>query len=223
MHSSSKRVAKPQKHSIFFYKKTNTWEWCPICLARIKTTHAKMCKVCRAEPQRTPVPKDIFFVEGEPCRYIALTQGQKAIVWESDYEYLSQYYWYACYDPCIKGFYATRKENEKSFTMHRQIMGKSDHFIDHKNHDTLDNRRSNLRYATMSQSAANQRKPSSNTSGYKGVFTRNGGYSWRVRITKGKKVTHLRGFKTAEEAARAYDHIAVELFGEFAHTNFPVK
>lgn len=222
MHSR-KRVAQPQEHSIRFYKTTNAWEWCPFCEVRIKTVHAKSCLPCKADPRRTVVSKDIFYIEDEPCRWIALTQNQKTIVSESDYVYLSQWYWYASYDPSIKGFYATRKVCRKSFTMHRQIMGKSKKFIDHKNHNTLDNRRNNLRFATVSQSSANERKPSTNTSGYKGVYTRNGGRTWRVIITKNRKNIHPgKRFPTAKEAAYAYDDLARQLFGEFAHANFPI-
>ena len=44
---------------------------------------------------------------------------------------------------------------------------------------------------------------------------------WRAYIRHNQKLIHLGMYKTKEEAARAYDKKAVEVFGEFAHLNFP--
>lgn len=44
---------------------------------------------------------------------------------------------------------------------------------------------------------------------------------WTASIVHGYKQRHLGTFQTAEDAARAYDAKAVELFGEFAWLNFP--
>ena len=91
--------------------------------------------------------------------------------------------------------------------------------VDHINHDPLDNHRHNLRLATRSQNAANVGPYANNTSGYKGVDFNQG--KWRARITQHGKRHFLGTFDTAEEAARAYDSKALELFGEFASLNFP--
>jgi hypothetical protein len=85
----------------------------------------------------------------------------------------------------------------------------------------LDNRRSNLRPATPSQNSGNARRPSDNTSGFKGVtfYGRTG--RWRAYIGGHLRQRHLGYFRTAEEAARAYDEAAIDTWGEFAHLNFP--
>ena len=49
-----------------------------------------------------------FKIEGVYCRLIPLTQGQYAIVWESDYRWLMQWKWFAYWSPKTKTFYAIR-------------------------------------------------------------------------------------------------------------------
>jgi hypothetical protein len=113
--------------------------------------------------------------------------------------------------------------------MHREIVGGDSPHIDHINGDGLDNRDENLRPCTVSQNIANSRgdKIGKKWSKYKGVVFRpevkgdKGGKQWKVRIGFQNTVVHIGSFSTEEEAARAYDRKAVELFGEFAHVNFP--
>lgn len=83
---------------------------------------------------------------------ILLTQNQVALVDDADFEWLSQWKWYAIWSPGIKGFYAVRRgrlpDGRRSLIrMHRQILGldmADKRQGDHVNHDTLDNRRENL-------------------------------------------------------------------------------
>lgn len=44
---------------------------------------------------------------------------------------------------------------------------------------------------------------------------------WRASIAFQGNLSHLGVFICAEDAAKAYDAKARELFGLFAHTNFP--
>lgn len=104
--------------------------------------------------------------------------------------------------------------------MHQLITGRK--YVDHANRDGLDNRRSNLRPATGSQSSANRRKQKNNTSGYIGVYwhERDGKWIARVRGKNGRVVWEMR-FDDPEVAARARDAKALVVFGEFAVLNFP--
>lgn len=89
-----------------------------------------------------------------------------------------------------------------------------DNDIDHKDGDSENNRFCNLRDCSMSQNKANSKTYKNNKSGYKGVFLTEGRY--RVSIQKNRKRIHIGRFDTAEEAAKAYEAVAKEIFGEFA-------
>jgi hypothetical protein len=111
-------------------------------------------------------------------------------------------------------------DHGKSVSMHRQLMGMRGKHIDHRNHNGLDNRRSNMRRCNYFQSVANRRKNRNNKSGYKGVSPKTD-HSWvAVIYAKGKRF-HLGVFKSPVEAAYVYDKAARKCFGEFAHLNFP--
>ena len=151
---------------------------------------------------------------------VKLTQGQVAQVSDHRFDELNQYKWYARYDPKMKSFYAMRNVTsfgkQKTVLMHRLIAGAPDGMpVDHIDHQTLNNQDENLRVCTPSQNSRNQRR-NNNSSGYKGVdfYKQNG--KWRARILG----VDLGYFHSAEEAARAYDKKAKELFGKFANLNF---
>lgn len=103
--------------------------------------------------------------------------------------------------------------------MHQLIMG--DRNIDHIFHDGLDNRRSQLRIATRSQQQQNTRRHADGSSRYKGVRWRKDRGYWQALICKDRKIKTLGSFHNEEDAAKAYDEAAREMFGEFAYLNFP--
>lgn len=92
--------------------------------------------------------------------------------------------------------------------------------VDHINGDPLDNRRCNLRLATLGENARNMRSRGG-SSRFKGVTWHRPSASWYAFIRKDYKRTFLGCFRDEEEAARAYDVAARTLHGEFARLNFP--
>lgn len=148
---------------------------------------------------------------------IPLTQGQVALVSEQDYETLKQFKWYANWVPAMNGFYALSTIDGRAIAMHRYILGCGTESVDHKNGDTLDNRRDNLRPCTDTQNQGNRKLNANNTSGFKGVSWLKRKKRWRAAI--GKKEIGM--FLDKHDAARAYDKAAIEYFGEFARVNFP--
>ena len=156
---------------------------------------------------------------------IELTQGKVAIVDDENYKLLNQSKWYALlggsgYRAARKGkfYYENGKQIQPVILMHRLIMDTPDGIdVDHINHNTLDNRKSNLRNCLHSENSSNRKKNRTNRSKYKGVILR-GGYIL-AKIAKDKKQIHLGYHKTEEEAAKAYNKAALNLFGEFAKLN----
>lgn len=151
------------------------------------------------------------------ARLISLTNGEFAIVDEEDYDELSRLTWhrgdrdYVVHTVGLDG--ATRQ-----LLMHR-VVARAPHdvLVDHWDGNRLDNRKSNLRDATYRQNAQN-RAPI-NGRRFKGIFPFRG--RWKARIKFEGKNIYLGIYDTEEIAAKAYDHAAARLFGEFARLNFP--
>jgi hypothetical protein len=91
--------------------------------------------------------------------------------------------------------------------------------VDHINHNPLDNRKENLRICEQKQNTYNRRIGSNNTSGFLGVTKYKD--RWRARVGKNGLHKVAGTFETAEEAARARDALARQLYGAFASLNFP--
>lgn len=107
--------------------------------------------------------------------------------------------------------------------MHRLILGFPRHQdADHADRNKLNNQKSNLRLTTRQKNLFNRPSQRNNSSGFKGVHLTKRGLRkpWQASIKK-DKTYYLGRYATAEEAARAYDAKAKELFGEFAYLNFP--
>ncbi len=149
-----------------------------------------------------------------------------SMVDDEDFEWLSQWFWYAHVRRRKKSAipYAMRKENRKMMAMHIAIMKKHelwkpDFEVDHLDGNRINNQKWNLRLVTGSQNQWNQAPRPGCSSRYKGVTWDKRGY-WSVRIRYHYKQLYLGNFLVEEEAARAYDQKALELFGPHARTNF---
>jgi len=135
---------------------------------------------------------------------IPLTQGQFAIVDTDKYEWLMQWKWCAQWSNYTKSFYALRGQRENGkhrlIYMAREILKLKygdKRQSDHKNHNTLDNRRSNLRIVTHQQNHFNQK----NTKGY---CWHKASKKYQSYIGLNGKRIHLGCFRTTKEAHKSY-------------------
>lgn len=149
---------------------------------------------------------------------IPLTQKQWAVIDYEDLDRVLKYDWFAVKDK--DNFYARAKINGKSVPLHKFILQEYKKTVDHIAHNTLDNRKSQLRIVTKTQSSQNRRGWRNKKSGskYKGVYF---DQKWRAAIKVNKKLIHIGRFDTEEKAARAYDKEARILHGKYAVLNFP--
>lgn len=96
----------------------------------------------------------------------------------------------------------------KNLFMHQVVGGKG---WDHKDGNGLNNQESNLRPATRSQQAVNQRLNRNSISGEPGV-SRDSNY-WRVTIYKDRRKVFRRSFKDKDEAIRVAREKRKEIHG----------
>lgn len=147
-------------------------------------------------------------------------KGRAVLCDTADYSTLSQFKWHIKKDK--KTYYAVTNVyiggKSRSISMHRILTGIRKSEVDHINRNGLDNRRSNLRFATAKQNQCNRVR--FNRFGYRGVTKSTSSNSFTVQIQIGGKRFHKYGFKTAEEAARHYDKLSKEHHGEFGIRNF---
>lgn len=127
--------------------------------------------------------------------------------------------------PANKPCATSRAKGRSDLKMHRLLMGVTDPNVqvDHVNHDTLDNRRCNLRIATGCENTRNRRLPQHNTTGYLGVYRRPSG-RWGAQIETslgGARVClYLGEHDDQADAAKVRDAAAIRIHGDFAMLNF---
>ncbi len=144
------------------------------------------------------------------CKEIART-----IIDVEDTEKIKKHKW--CLSP--KG-YARTNLNGTSFGIQNIIMSfkpSKDCFIDHKDRNKLNNRKSNYRFCTNAENIRNSKQRINNTSGYKGV--EKNGTGWAARITVNYKRFYLGTFKDKIDAVKAYNRACLKHHDEFACLN----
>ena len=173
--------------------------------------------------QKKPVERPLIIQPQDPSyRLISLTQGQVCKVDTADYEWLSQWNWYALRTK--RGtFYACRSAylspgKVKIVHMHQILCGVDpgrDVMPDHHNRDTLDNRRHNLRPATNQKNTWNTGMRITNRSGYRGVSWKKYNRKWAAQINRDGKRVHLGLFESASDASLVYEEAAKRIYGDF--------
>ncbi len=155
---------------------------------------------------------------------IPLTQGEVALVDDEDYESISKHKWCASWNRYSKTFYAvrhTRGQESKCVIMHRQILrATKGQEVDHRDHDGLNNQRSNIRLCSRTENMHNLTKHADGSSPFKGVILDKRSGCWESKMMCRKKRIWLGCFGNPLLAAMVYDAGARKFYGDFAKTNF---
>lgn len=165
-----------------------------------------------------------------PFKEVLLTRGKVAKVSPEDYDYVMRTPWF--YNGDTSPYAARHFQRDgkmRKVYLHRQLVPTAKGMIvNHGNGDTLDCRRKNLNPTTPRRNSTAE-KVKRGKLGYFGVwaevFVRKNGtvvHRYRASISIGAKRVYLGGFRSPEDAARAYDLAAVDAFGLYADTNFPL-
>ena len=154
-------------------------------------------------------------------------EGKFALVDDSDFEWLSQYFWHVAHGYPQRGIFpgepGSRQGVRQTIRMHQMIAGGiGAPQQDHRDRNPLNNQRSNLRPATFSQNMANRRMIH-NKSGFRGVIFHPGAQyhhkPWQPYVQACGRRYYNGYYATAHEAAAAYNIMAIKHHGEFAQLN----
>jgi hypothetical protein len=155
-----------------------------------------------------------YVISGEVALFTTKS-GIEFIVDAEDSQKISKYAWYISQQG-----YVMNDSIKKSTLLHRFIMKANNGFVvDHINHNTLDNRKSNLRVVTPTENSMNQVLSKRNKSSVKGVFWNETNQKWLAYITFKRKRIYLGYFEDLNDAEAARKEAEIKYFGEYAYKN----
>lgn len=148
---------------------------------------------------------------------IILSRGLVSTVDDEDYDIFNKIKW--CAVKNRNNWYAINGSGKNKIWLHRIILKcPKGMYVDHKDGNSLNNMRLNLRVSSASQNSANRNPWKNKSSKYLGVYVCRGG-KFSVQSRKDGKLYYGGEFKTQEEAAIAYNNLATKLHGDFARLN----
>lgn len=107
--------------------------------------------------------------------------------------------------------------------LHRYIMNcPNDLEIDHIHHNLLDNRKSQLRFATSSQQKMNTKRRKDNTSGHRGIYFDTDRQKWAVHLKNGDRRIAKR-FNSYEDAVKYCEIKLDEIHQEFKYQEITIQ
>lgn len=137
------------------------------------------------------------------------------------------YTWFSTFYKNVNGYYANASENiskgeggkkkNRNVLLHKFVLNATKDNVDHINHNTLDNRKENLRIIKTRNNLTNRKtKNKNNKSGFRNVCRIDN--QWSVQLQVDGKKTNLGKFPLdkLEEAAKFAEDMRKKYYGEFA-------
>jgi hypothetical protein len=157
------------------------------------------------------------------------SENMWAVIDLDDLEYVMRWTWYARYNWSNQKYYATHtvynpdtKTSSQTMDLQYYLMNPNNDSsirVDHISHDTLDNRRENLRTSTNDENTKHRKgKNANNQSGYRSVayIKSDKKTPYHVQLMINGKNTKLGKFADVDEAGAYAKKKREELYGEFA-------
>lgn len=137
-----------------------------------------------------------------------------------DFDKVKDYTW-GLKESSKNNLYVVTYKNKKIIRLHRLLTNCPDGlFVDHKDFNTLNNCKSNLRICTHAENGRNNKiKNIKKTSKYKGVCWKEKQNKYSAQIMYKDKSIHLGYFTDEKEAAFAYNTAAQKYFKEYSCLN----
>jgi hypothetical protein len=141
---------------------------------------------------------------------IPLTQGKYALIDADDLPVVSAYRWHLSVTKSGLMYAAASQGRAKKIYMHRLLMN-APHgvMVDHRNGDSLDNTRANMRLCTNAENQRNARRR-------KGQNTMPTGVRWESRKGRWIVIVRVDSYETEEEAVAASLKAKEYFYGDFA-------
>ena len=162
--------------------------------------------------------KENYYILNEDFGIGYTAAGDKFFFDLEDYEKIKQIRWFTKISQGGNKYAVS--DQQKCIYMHRFLMNLPSHKedsrdVDHINHNTLDNRKENLRICEHYQNITSQKTRKDNKSGKKGVSWGEDRGKWLARITYNKHSYFLGRFDKYEDAVAAREKAEQQIHGEF--------
>ena len=172
-------------------------------------------KSCGCKRKQRQKRLNIYIFHKDYVEGLLKNTDKRFVIDLEDYDKIKNYTWILDDSGYVRT--TVTEENGKSTTygIHNIITGIKYH-IDHIDRNPLNNRKNNLRWATLSQNAHNKNLLKSNTSGVTGVYYDNKKGLWKATIIIKKKKKYLGSSKNKDTAIKKRLLAEKEFLGEFA-------
>lgn len=184
---------------------------------KLKSSHTTSCGCYRSEMITERNKKfNTFDLSGEYGIGYTL-KGEEFWFDLEDYDLIKDYCWHKDND----GYICTTVHKQKIY-LHRLILNLDEHddiFVDHRFHNTHDNRKINLRECTNTQNIRNSKIQKNNTSGVTGVYWDNKYQGWHAFICVNKKKISLGVCSDFDYAVKLRKDAEDKYFKDFSYDN----
>ena len=155
------------------------------------------------------------------CVCIPLTKGYHTVIDIADYDLVVRYKWYVAIsrhgNPYAMHKVITDHGKHRNKALHSLLV---EGLVDHRDRDSLNNRRSNLRPCTRAENSRNcKRSNLKKTSKYHGVCWNKAKKKWIAQIHLNNTSIHIGHFTDEVAAAYAFNEAAKKYHGQFASLN----